>query len=151
VGVISTGDDITASVLAVLALQDLKVPSIYVKVVSLLHARAVEKLGVTETIFPERDSGRRLAESLANAAVLNYVPLSAGFSLQEIAVPDSWVGRTLRQLDLRNAHRLSVVALHDMLRDEVIGVPDPDLPLKESDTLFVAGTEKDLSLLTRTR
>lgn len=148
--VISTGDDITASILSVLALQDLRVPEIHVKVISLQHARAVEKLGVTETVFPERDSGFGLAERLGSTAVLAYIPLSPGFLLQEIAVPDEWVGRSLRSLDLRRTHRISVVALHDMLRDEVTGVPDPDLPLKESDTLFVAGAETDLERLSDT-
>lgn len=147
VAVIGTGDDITASILAVLALQDLKTPQIHVKVISGAHARAVEKLGVTATVFPERDTGIRLAESLASSAVLNYVPLSPGFSLQEMAVPDDWVGQSLRELNLRHTHRVSVVAVHDMLRDEVTGVPDPDTPLKESDTLFVAGEVKDLQRL----
>lgn len=151
VGVISTGDDITASVLAVLALQDLKVPEIYVKVISTLHGRAVEKLGITDTVFPERDSGNRLAERLGSTAVLNYIPLSPGFSLQEMAVPDPWVGRTLREIDPRRSYGLSVVALHDMLLDEVTGVPDPDVPLKESDTLFVAGTVQSLESLARTK
>jgi trk system potassium uptake protein len=144
IGVIGTGDDITASILAILALQDLKTPQVHVKVISAAHARAVEKIGVTATVFPERDSGIRLAESLASSAVLNYVPLSPGFSLQEMAVPDRWVGRSLRELNLRHTYRVSVVAVHDMLRDEVTGVPDPDAPLKESDTLFIAGGVKDL-------
>lgn len=151
IGVIGTGDDITSSVLAILALQDLRIPEVYVKVISVPHSRAVEKLGVTGTVFPERDTGMRLAESLGSATVLNYVPLSPGFSLQEMAVPDPWVGRSLRDLDLRKSHRVSVAALHDMLRDEVTGVPDPDAPLKESDTLFVAGAVKDLEKLARLR
>jgi trk system potassium uptake protein len=144
VGVIGTGDDITASVLATLALQDIRVREIHVKVISDSHARAMEKLGVSSTVFPERDTGIRLAESLGSAAVLNYVPLSRGFSLQEMAVPDGWVGRCLRELDLRSRHGITVVAIHDMLSDEVKGVPDPDAPLKESDTLFVAGAVEAL-------
>ncbi len=151
VAVISTGDDITASILAILAVQDLKIPSIHVKVISTPHARAVEKLGVTETIFPERDTGQRLAERLGTASILNYVPLSAGFSLQEMAVPDAWVGRSLRELDLRRSHRVSIVAVHDMLTDEVSAVPDPDAPLKESDTLFVAGGVGELERVGRVR
>jgi trk system potassium uptake protein TrkA len=147
--VISTGDDVTASILAVLAAQDLKIPEVHVKVISTPHARAAERMGVTSTVFPERDMGKRLAESLGTSAVLNYVPLSPGFSLQEMAVPEQWVGRTLRDLDLRNSHQVSVVAVHDMLRDEVTGVPDPDAPLMESDTLFVAGMEAALGKLSR--
>lgn len=149
VAVISTGDDVTASILAILAAQDLGIPDVYVKVISTPHARAVEKLGVTGTIFPERDTGRRLAESLGSAAVLNYIPLSPGFSVQEMAVPERWIGKSLRQLDLRNSHQISVVAVHDMLRDEVTGVPDPDATLKESDTLFVAGTVESLEKASR--
>jgi trk system potassium uptake protein len=151
VAVIGTGHDITASILAALAAQDLKIPDIYVKVISTPHARAVEKLGVTGTIFPERDTGRRLAESLGSISVLNYVPLSPGFSLQEMAVPDAWVGQSLRELDIRRSHRISIVAVHDMLTGEVAGVPDPDAPLKESDTLFVAGTVADLERLAQVR
>jgi trk system potassium uptake protein TrkA len=146
-GVIGTGDDITASILAILALQDLKIPQIHVKVISAAHARAVEKIGVESTVFPERDTGIRLAESLASLAVLNYIPLSPGFSLQEIPVPDEWLGRSLRELDLRLVHKVSVVAVHDMLRDEVTGVPNPDSPLTDSDTLFVAGAVEDLERL----
>lgn len=149
VAVISTGDDVTASILAILAAQDLRIAEIYVKVISAPHARAVDKLGVTETIFPERDTGKRLAESLGSAAVLNYIPLSPRFSVQEMAVPEQWIGKSLRQLHLRNSHQVSVVAVHDTLRDDVSGVPDPDAPLKESDTLFVAGAVESLEKISR--
>jgi len=122
-----------------------------VKVISEPHGRVASKLGVTATIFPERESGHRLAESIASASILNYVPLSPGFSMQEMAVPDAWVGKSLRQLNLRHSHRVSVAALHDFLRDEVTGVPDPDAPLKESDTLFLVGAVSDLEALARVR
>jgi trk system potassium uptake protein TrkA len=51
-GIVSTGDDITASILATLALRDLGVGEVYVKVISSEHARVMDKLGVTETVFP---------------------------------------------------------------------------------------------------
>lgn len=142
--VVSTGDDITASVLATMALRDLGIPDIYVKVISADHARVMEKLGVTETIFPERESGQRLSTRLTGRALLNYVNLGPDFSIQEMAVPMSWVGKTLRQLELPSRFRVSVVALHDALRDQITSVPDPDAVLKLSDALFVAGTDEDL-------
>ncbi len=151
VGVVSTGRDLASSVLAVLALQDAGVREIHVKVVSDEHDRIVDKLGVAATVFPERESGRRLAERLSSAAVLNWVPLGEGFSLQEMAVPDPWIGKSLRELDLRNRCRISVVARHDMLTNEVTGVPDPDAPLRDSDTLFVAGAAADLKELSKLR
>ncbi|HUP20638.1 MAG TPA: TrkA family potassium uptake protein [Gemmatimonadota bacterium] len=142
--IISTGDDLAASVLSTLAFRDLGVREIYVKVISRDHARIMDQLGVTETIFPERESALRLAERIVSTDILNYIQLGRDFSLQELAVPDAWVGRSLRELELPRRYRISVLAVHDVLRDEILPVPDPDAPLKESDTILVAGADADL-------
>jgi trk system potassium uptake protein TrkA len=144
-GIVSTGDDITASILATMALRDLGVRDVYAKVISTEHARVMEKLGVAETIFPERDSGQRLATRIGSRAILNYVRLGAGFGVQEMAVPEPWVGQSLSELQLPQRFRISVIARHDVLTDEMVTVPDPHAPLKESDTLLVAGKEVDLA------
>ena len=150
-GVVSTGDDITASILATLALKDLGVREVYVKVISLDHARVMEKIGVTETVFPERESALRLGTRISSRAILNYIRLGAGFSIQEMAVPDRWTGRSLRDLQLPRRYGISVVAVHDVLTDVIISVPDPDAPLKESDTLLIAGRDEDLERVARVR
>lgn len=147
--IVSTGDDLAASVLAAMALRDLGVPDIYVKVISAEHARIMEQLGVTETVFPERESALRLSERVVSTETLDYIQLGRGFSLRELAVPDQWVGRSLRDLQLPRAYRVSVLAVHDILNDEIVPVPDPDAPLKESDTIFVAGSDDDLERLVR--
>jgi trk system potassium uptake protein TrkA len=149
-GVVSTGDDITASILTVLALKDLKVPEIYVKVISHDHARVMEKMGVTETIFPERESGLRLATRLSSFGVLNFIRVGTDVGIQEMAVPESWIGKSLRRLELPKHYRITVVAVHDLLRDEIMPVPDPDAPLKDSDTLLILGRDADLARLART-
>lgn len=143
--IISTGEDITASAMTALVMRDLGVEQIYVKVVSNDHARLIEKLGVTETIFPERESGIRLAKRIANHSLLNYVQLGSDFSLQEMAIPESWVGRPLRDLQIPRRYGVSVVAVHDVLMDEIHPVPDPDAPLKESDTLLLVGRDEKLA------
>lgn len=143
-GIVSTGDDITASILATMALRDLGVSEVYVKVISTEHARVMEKLGVTETIFPERESGHRLATRVSSRAIINYVRLGAGFGVQEMAVPEPWIGHSLRELQLPTKYRISVIAVHDVLNEVMIPVPDPNAPLKDSDTLLVAGKDKDL-------
>jgi len=138
-GVISTGDDITASILATMALHDLKVKDVYVKVISREHDRVMRRIGVTETIFPERDSATALATRLSGTALLNYVRLGEGFSIQEMAVPDKWNGKTIREL------KLTVIALHDVLNNSIIPSPNPDSTLKDSDTLLVAGSDQALA------
>ncbi len=95
-GVVSTGDDITASILASMMLRDLGIKEIYVKVISRDHARIMEKIGVTETIFPERESALRLGTRIASRGILNYIRVGTAFSIQEMAVPEAWIGRSLR-------------------------------------------------------
>jgi trk system potassium uptake protein TrkA len=141
--VISTGDDITSSLLTTLSLKDLGVEEIYVKVISHDHARVMKRLEVTETVFPERDSGVDLANRISDRGVVNYVRMS-GVSIQEMVVRDDWVGTSLRDLKLRTEYDLSVVAVHNLDTDRVTTPPDPDEPLRKSDTLLVAGTESAL-------
>jgi trk system potassium uptake protein TrkA len=143
-GVVSTGEDVTASILAAMALRDLGVQEIYAKVVSLDHARVMNKMGVSESIFPERESALRLATRMSSHGILNYVRLGADFSVQEMAVPQKWIGRSLLDLQLPRRYGISVVAVHDMLRDEIVPVNDPQRCLTDSDTILVAGKDADL-------
>jgi trk system potassium uptake protein TrkA len=137
--VVSTGDSLAASMLALLALHDLGVKEIYVKVISEEHARVADALGAEEAIFPERESANGLASRLTAGALLRYVQLAPDLSIQEMAVPKGWHGKSLRELELPKRFRVHVVAVHDVLRDMMLAAPDADRPLTDSDTLLIAG------------
>lgn len=147
-GIVSTGDDITASILSTLALRDLGVNDVYVKVISTDHARVMERVGVTETIFPERESALALGKRISGRSLLNYVRLGPNFSVQEMAVPDAWNRHALKDLDLPRRYGVLIIAVHDVLTDQ-IAMPDPAAVLKESDTLLVAGRDDDLARLAK--
>ncbi|PQJ35198.1 potassium transporter TrkA [Salinibacter sp. 10B] len=142
--VVSTGDDITASILATMALTDLGIENVYAKVISHNHARVMVRLGVTETVFPERESGYNLASRISEKGVLNYVRMARNLSVQELVVPDDWRGRTLRDLEVRAQFGVSVVGIHDTTNDEMIVPPDPDETLERTDTLLLAGPDDAL-------
>lgn len=147
-GIVSTGADVTASALTATGLKDCGVAEIYVKVVSDLHARIVRRIGVSETIFPEREAARLLVRRAVDRTVLNYVELGAGLAAQEMAVPDAWVGRTLRELELPRRFGVTVIALRDWLTGTTVTAPDPDKPLTDADALLLAGHDRDLSKAT---
>ncbi len=149
VGVVSTGDDITSSILATMALRDLKVKDIYVKVISNEHARVMNRIGVTDIVFPERDSAIGLAMRISGPALLNYVKLGTQFSILEMGVPDQWNGKTIRELQLRKEFEVTIVAVHDILMDKFKVPPDPDQLLKDSDTLMVAGSNSALQKISK--
>jgi trk system potassium uptake protein TrkA len=66
-----------------------------------------------------------------------------------MAVPETWEWKSLRELELRKRLNLSIVAVHDMLGDVMHVPPDPDAPLKDTDTLIVAGKKENLERLAR--
>lgn len=144
-GVVSVGRRMSASLLATMALQELGVGEIYVHATSRNHARVLEKLGVTETIWPGRESGLRLARRITSVRVLNYIDVGEGFGIQEMTLPAGWVGRCLRELDLRGRFGITAVAIHDLAGNEMMPIPDQDVELRESFTLLVAGRGDDLA------
>lgn len=143
--VVSTGQDITSSLLAAVELRNFGLEEIFVKAASPLHARILEKLGFPESVFPEQESGRRLARRLAVTSVLEYATLGPGLAVQELAIPKRWIGKSLRELELPRRYKVSVIAVRDYMTDTTRPVIDPDAPLKESDTLFVTGEERHLA------
>ena len=148
--IVATGGNLAASVLILLALRDLGVDEIYVKVTSREHMRIADALGATEAIFPEREAAEGLATRLTSGKLLKYVELGEEFSLQEMAVPDAWHGKSLRSLELPVKYHVQIVAVHDVLRDTV-EIPDPVKPLTPSDTLLVAGKPRALEELVRVK
>ena len=147
--VVSTGGDLAASIMAVMALKEVGVKEIYAKVQSLRAARALERFDIREMIFPEREAAQRLARRLQSTTILDYVSLGEDYSIQEMAVPDAWLGKTLRELGLPRQYGVQVVALFDVLKGTWRVVPDPDEALTESDVAVVAGSDDTLARLTR--
>ncbi|MBA3394790.1 MAG: TrkA family potassium uptake protein [Deltaproteobacteria bacterium] len=148
--VVAIGENLGSSVLALLALRDLGIKSIYVKVLSDDHARIAEALGATDMVFPERQAAMNLASRLTSGKLLHYTAYSEMFGIQEMAVPNAWAGKTLDELKLPEQHGIQIVAVHDILRD-TIGVPHPTHKLTPSDTLLVAGAPAQLEAVTKVR
>ncbi|MDH3289507.1 MAG: TrkA family potassium uptake protein [Gemmatimonadota bacterium] len=147
--ILSTGENLAASVLVAQALKDLHVREIFVKVASHEAARVFESIGVSDTVFPARQAALRLAHRISSKAVFDYLPLSRGYSMQEVAIPDQWIGHSLRDLELPKRHGINVVALYDVLTDTLQPVPDPDTPLKESDLAIVVGRDDTIAKVLR--
>ena len=143
--IVSVGGDLTASILITMTLNDLDVEDIYVKVTSSDHARIIERFKVTETIFPERESAKDLGKRLCGRAVMTFYRLADGYAIEEIAAPKKWLTKTLRTLELPNQHGVHIVAVRDVLQDQFLIPPDPDRPLKPSDTILLAGPDDALA------
>ncbi|MGE0450492.1 MAG: TrkA family potassium uptake protein [Vicinamibacterales bacterium] len=111
VAVVSIGENIEASLLVVMQLRDLGVPTIVAKAVTPVHGRILERIGVSRVIFPEREMAIRVAHSLVLPDVVDYIELSRDFSIVELPAPESFIGQTLKQLELRPRYGLTLIAI----------------------------------------
>jgi len=112
------------------------------------HKRILEKVGATEVIIPEKEMASKVAKSLISPNVLDYLPLTRDYTICEIAPPPSFVGKTIGDIQLRKKHHIGVIAIRDVLTDEVQMIPSADFMIKDSDILVVIGKEEDIRKLT---
>lgn len=151
VAVVSIGENIESSLLVVMQLHELGVKTIVAKAVTPLHGRILEKLGVSRVIFPEREMAIRVAHSLVMPNVIDYIELSREFSIVEVPAPDGFVGRTLKQLELRPRYGLTLVAIKRRPRTggaEVTNIaPSADEVIQKDDVLALLGSTERLGQL----
>jgi len=142
--IVSLGESIDASLLVVLHLKELGVKEIYVKVLTQDHAKILNMIGVTEIIFPERDSAYNIAQRIDNPNVIDYLPLMEGYGIIDIAPPASFTGKTLKELDLRNEYGIQVLIIKEYVPEKNAVIPKADHKVKDSDLLIIMGKNEDL-------
>lgn len=151
VAVVSIGENIESSLLVVMQLRDLGIGTIVAKAVTPLHGRILEKLGVSRVIFPEREMAIRIAHSLVLPNVIDYIELSRDFSIVEVPAPAAFVGRTLKQLELRPRLGLTLIAIKRRSDDSSAVVtniaPAADETIRPGDILALLGGNEKLNQL----
>ncbi len=144
VAIISFGEDLAASTLIALHLKQMKVKSIIVKAPNEDHKLILEKVGATDVLIPEKEIANKVAKSLIAPNVLDYLPLSDDYMLFELAPPNSFIGKSIRELELRGKHHIEVLAVKDIITDKMNIMPGADFVIKDGEILVVVGKEKDI-------
>ena len=140
--ILAIGDDLAASVLITMNLQELGVPYIVCKAHDETHQRVLEKLGVNRVVIPEQENARRLGRSLHSHNVLDYIELSEDYGILEVPAPKSWVGKTLKGLNVRAKHSVNIIAIEG---EKGVNVSPPaDYEIQEKDILVVLGDNYSL-------
>ncbi|MBB6672501.1 TrkA family potassium uptake protein [Cohnella nanjingensis] len=143
--VVAIGQDIQASILTTLILKDLGVPKIIVKAQNELHGKVLSKIGADKVVFPERDMGLRVAHHLISPNILEHIELSPDYSIVELKVPSSMVGKNLKQLDIRVKYGCNVLAVK---RGSDMNVaPRADEGIDAEDILVIVGRNEQLTKL----
>ena len=137
--VIGLGTSLDASVLVTLYLKEMGVKEIVAKAITEDHGKILKTIGATEIIFPERDIATKVATGISSPNLLDYLPLSEGYSIMEIAPPSSFIGKSIRELQLRNRYGVQIIAVKEFIPERINFIPSPDFIIKDSDSLIIMG------------
>ncbi len=140
--IVGIGEHLDTSILTTLNLVSIGVPHIIAKARSAEHGEILEKLGA-EVVYPERDIAIRLAHRLEVSRVLDYIQLSEKLNISKLMVPQSMIGKNVRDVGIRGKFGVNIVAIENgnTVNESVM----PDYVFKKGDILFLSGSKDSLN------
>ncbi len=139
--IVAMANSLEASVMAIMLCKEVGVPEVIVKCGEEMHRKIFLRVGADRVVFPESESGERLAKNMLSAGFVDIVELTADVSMIELPVKSEWVGKSLVELNLRKKYSINVVGIRT--GDAVSTVVDPEMPLsKDMGLIIIANTEK---------
>ena len=141
--VIAMATNLEASVMATMLCKEAGVKTVIAKCGNEMECKILSKIGADQVIFPEKESGLRLAKKLVNFGLVDLVELSKDASLFELKVRPEWIGKSLIELNLRKKYGFNVVAIFE--NEEVNTYIAPDRPLDDSMRLIAIGNPSKLN------
>lgn len=107
-----------------------------------IHAKFLLKVGADEIVYPERDMAGRAAAKYSAKGAFEYVELTPEYAIFETEMPENWIGRSLRDMDIRSKYNINVIGLKKDGR--VTPVTNPDHLFESTEHLVIAGGKEDL-------
>ena len=123
--------------------KDLGVPFVVAKSMNSLHGRILDKIGADKIIYPEQSMGLRVARNLLSGGYLDVFELSAEFSMAEFSIPESWIGKSLIDLNVRERFHINIIGIKQ--GENVTVDLKPSEPLPDRCSIIAIGKNKDLN------
>ena len=143
--VIAMANNLEASVMSVILCKEAGVNMVIAKCADEMQGKILCKVGADKVVYPENESGVRLAKNLLSAGMVDLIDLSDDISVIEIPVREKWVGKTLIELDLRKKYAINIIAIRNG-EDILINV-DPNVQLSKEMQLVVIINKTNINKL----
>ena len=144
--VVAMASNIEASVMAITLCKEAGVKTVIAKCAEEMHGKIYKRVGADKVVFPEEESGKRLAKNLLSSGFVDMMELSSDVSIVELDVKNDWVGKSLIELNVRKKYGINIVAIR---KDDGVQVNiDPEAPLESDMKLIVIANTAKLAKLT---
>ncbi len=135
--VVATGSHLEDSIMAIMNLKELGVPYIVAKAKNKKYMQILQKVGADRVIRPEKEMGVRVAKQLVSKNIVDLVELDSEYSIIEILAPESWYGKSLKDLDLRQKFGINVLGIRKKPGERLSISPDANYAIEDEDLLLV--------------
>ena len=136
-GIVAIGASLADSVLATMNLKELGVPYVVCKAHDETHRQVLMKLGADKVVIPEQEQANRLARNLSSPNVLDYIELSDAYGIIEVPAPAKWLGKTLKDLNVRAQLGVNIIAVKQ--GRDINVAPGADYEIQPGDVMVVLG------------
>ena len=143
--IICMAGNLEASVMAVTLCKEAGVKTVIAKCANEMHQKILLRVGADEVVFPENESGIRLAKNLLSSGFIDMISLSKDVSMIEINVKEEWLGKNLIELNLRKKYGFNIVAIKN--GEDVNVNINPEQALGKDTTLIVIANTAKLAKL----
>ena len=127
--VVATGNNLESSVLAILNCKKIGIPIIIAKAKNKIYEEVLYGIGATNVISPERDSGKHVASNILKHHIENIIYLENHVSIINFKIPESWVGKNLAELSIRQKYELNIIGTRLHKGGHLKLNVDPNTPL----------------------
>ena len=127
--VVATGNNLESSVLAILNCKKIGIPIIIAKAKNKIYEEVLYGIGATDVISPERDSGKKVASNILKHHIENIIYLENHVSIINFKIPESWVGKNLAELSIRQKYELNIIGTRLHKGGHLKLNVDPNTPL----------------------
>ena len=139
--VVAMGEDLAPSILSVYVAKEEGVPFVLAKASSKSMATLLKKVGADKVIDPEEESGLRSARILLSSSFIDFFQMDDNLGIAELVPRPGWVGKTLKELDLRKKHDINIIAVQ---KNGVWTTPSPDRPLQAEERILLVALSETL-------
>lgn len=141
--VVAIGDNFQSSLETTALLKDLGAKFVLARASRDVHAKFLLRNGADDVIYTEKETAERLAVKYGSDNIFNYIELNDEYSIYEIAVPSSWLNKSILKVNVRSKYGISILATKQ--ENNIFPLPKPEHVFTDSESLMILGKNEDVS------
>lgn len=141
--VVAIGDNFQSSLETTALLKDLGAKFVLARASRAVHAKFLLRNGADDVIYTEKETAERLAVKYGSDNIFNYIELNDEYSIYEIAVPSSWLNKSILKVNVRSKYGISILATKQ--GNNIYPLPKPEHVFTDSESLMILGKNEDVS------